>query len=102
MARRKRKRRVEPVSPGEILQEEFLKPMGLTQSQLARHIGCDVKVVNRIVNGHTRITPSMACKLAGSFGTTAQFWLNLQMNQDVWQVQNSTSDFPSLLLPSRA
>jgi addiction module HigA family antidote len=46
----------EPTTPGEILSEEFLKPLGMTQQGLADHIGCDVKVVNRIVNGRTSVT----------------------------------------------
>jgi addiction module HigA family antidote len=53
-----------PTTPGEILEEEFLKPPGLTQKQLADHIGYDVKVVNRIVNSKTSVTVKMAVKLA--------------------------------------
>ena len=53
----------EPTLPGEILAEEFLKPMNITQKQLANHLGCDVKVINRIVNNRTSITAEMAVKL---------------------------------------
>src|SRR3954451_8674900 len=53
-------RKREPTSPGEILLEEFMKPLGLTQRRLADHLGCDVKVINRIVNGRTGVTPEMA------------------------------------------
>jgi len=49
-----------PTSPGEILREEFLTPLGMTQKQLANHLGCDVKVVNRLVNGRTSVTAEMA------------------------------------------
>ena len=66
----------QPTPPGEILQEEFLTPMGLTQKGLADHIGCDVKVINRIVNGRTSVTAEMAVKLASAFGTSPEFWLN--------------------------
>ena len=45
----------EPTTPGEVLQEEYLSPLGLTQKQLADHIGCDLKVINRIVNGKTSV-----------------------------------------------
>lgn len=67
-----------PTSPGEILAEEFLKPMNLTQGALARHIGCDVKVINRIINDRTAVTAEMALKLGAVFGNTADFWLNAQ------------------------
>ena len=60
----------EPTPPGEILAEEFLKPMNLTQKQLADHLGCDVKVINRIVNNRTSITAEMAVKLGFALGTS--------------------------------
>ena len=74
-----------PTTPGEILQEEFLKPFGLTQKQLATHIGCDVKVINRIVNSNTSVTAEMAIKLASTFGTSPQFWLNAQQAVDIYK-----------------
>ncbi len=74
-----------PTTPGEILQEEFLNPFGLTQKQLAAHIGCDVKVINRIVNNKTSVTAEMAIKLASTFGTSPQFWLNAQQAVDIYQ-----------------
>jgi len=65
-------RKLKPVSPGEMLAEEFLKPLGMSQKELALHLGCDVKVVNRIVNGRTSVTAAMALKLGASFdGRTA-------------------------------
>ena len=75
----------EPTTPGEILQEEFLNPFGLTQKQLATHIGCDVKVINRIVNNKTSVTAEMAIKLSSTFGTSPQFWLNAQQAVDIYQ-----------------
>ncbi len=75
----------EPTTPGEILKEEFLNPFGLTQKQLATHIGCDVKVINRIVNNKTSVTAEMAIKLASTFGTSPQFWLNAQQAVDIYQ-----------------
>ncbi len=75
----------DPTTPGEILQEEFLNPFGLTQKQLAAHIGCDVKVINRIVNNKTSLTAEMAIKLASTFGTSPQFWLNAQQAVDIYQ-----------------
>src|SRR5436305_7124379 len=76
-------RRRQPTTPGEILREEFLEPLGMTQKQLADHIGCDVKVVNRIVNGRTSVTAEMALKLGATFRTTPGFWLNAQRAVDL-------------------
>lgn len=81
-------RKREPTSPGEILREEFLVPLGLTQKQLADHLGCDVKVINRIVNGRTSVTPEMALKLGAAFLTTPEFWLNAQKTVDLFQAAN--------------
>jgi addiction module HigA family antidote len=76
-----------PTSPGEILNEEFLKPLGITQKDLANHLGCDYKVINRIINERTTVTPEMAMKLAMAFKTTPDFWLNAQMALDLWQLR---------------
>lgn len=74
-----------PTSPGEILREEFLKPMQITQRELAHHAGCDIKVINRIVNEKSIITAEMAVRLSIVLGTTAQFWLNAQQAVDVFE-----------------
>ena len=76
-------RRRKPTTPGEILREEYLQPLGLTQKQLADHLGCDVKVVNRIVNGRTSVTAEMALRLGAAFRTTAEFWMNAQQAVDL-------------------
>ncbi|WP_420422137.1 HigA family addiction module antitoxin [Simkania sp.] len=90
------KRKRKPTTPGEILDEEFLAPLGISQSGLARHIGCDVKVINRIVNEKSRVTPEMALKFAECFETTPDFWLNAQMAVDLWKAPLSKR-IPSLL-----
>ncbi|MBU0506270.1 HigA family addiction module antidote protein [bacterium] len=59
-----------PTTPGEILNEEYLIPIGMTQKQLADHIDCDIKVINRLINGRTNLTAKMALKLAATFRTT--------------------------------
>jgi len=74
-----------PTTPGEMLNEEFLKPMGMTQKQLADHLGCDVKVINRIINGRTSVTAEMAVRLSAAFGTSAEFWLNAQQAVDLYE-----------------
>ena len=72
-----------PTHPGEILSEEFLKPLGLTQVALAEHLGIPVQRINELVRGKRGVTPQTAWLLAGAFGTTAEFWLTLQANHDL-------------------
>jgi addiction module HigA family antidote len=72
-----------PIHPGEVLLEEFLKPMGLSQNQLALAIRVPARRINEIVQGKRRITPDTALRLARFFDTTPQFWLGLQMDYDL-------------------
>ncbi|MCH7797830.1 MAG: HigA family addiction module antidote protein [Planctomycetes bacterium] len=72
-----------PTHPGEILIEEFLSPLGITQVQLAAHIGVPVQRVNEIVRGKRGITPETAWLLGQALGTTPQFWVNLQSNYEL-------------------
>lgn len=93
--------RRKPTSPGEILNEEFLKPLGLSQKELAEHLGCDYKVINRIVNERTSITPEMAIKLAAAFATTPDFWLNAQMAVDLWSLRTQKPKIRPLIRARR-
>jgi len=79
------------------LHEEFLKPLGLTQKQIADHLGCDVKVINRIVNGRTAVTAEMALKLGATFGTSAEFWLNAQKAVDIYRASLRIHRLPPIL-----
>jgi addiction module HigA family antidote len=72
-----------PVHPGEILVEEFLRPLGLSQAALARHLGISVVRVNEIVKGKRGVTAETAWLLAETFGTSPQLWSNLQANYDL-------------------
>ena len=72
-----------PTHAGEMLLEEFLQPMGLTQKDLARGIGVPYQRVNELVNGRRGVTPSTALRLARFLGTTPDFWLNLQQRWDL-------------------
>jgi len=83
-----------PTTPGEILKEEFLKRLGMTQKDLADHIDCDVKVVNRIINGRTSVTASMALKLAAAFKTSPKFWLNAQEAVDLYKAFRQLKRLP--------
>ena len=76
-----------PTHPGEMLLEEFLTPMGLTQRELANAIHVPYQRVNELVNGRRGITPSTALRLAKFFGTSADFWMNLQLRWDLYFAQ---------------
>ncbi len=90
-----------PTSPGELLSEEFLKPLGLSQRELADHLGCDYKVINRIINERASVTPQMAIKLAAAFNTTPDFWLNAQMAVDLWILRAQKPKIRSLIRTKR-
>jgi addiction module HigA family antidote len=77
----------EPTHPGEMILEEFLVPMGLTQRELADAIHVPYQRINEIVNKRRGITPSTALRLAKFFGMTAGFWMNLQLRWDLYQAQ---------------
>ena len=77
-----------PTPPREMLLEEFLKPLGMTQTELATRIRVPYVRVNEIVNGKRRITPSTALRLAKVFGTGPEFWLNGQLVADLYQTIN--------------
>lgn len=87
-----------PVTPGEMLQEEFLTPLGLTQKKFADHIGVDIKTINRIVNGKTALTPDLAVKFAAAFSMSAEFWLNLQHAVDLWDIHKTAKNLPKPLI----
>ena len=87
-----------PTTPGEILREEFLVPLGLTQKEVAESLGCDVKVVNRIVNGRTSVTAEMALKLGAAFRTSPEFWLNAQKAVDLHEAARHLTELPRPLL----
>ena len=78
-----------PTHPGEMLLEEFLVPMDLTQRELAEGIRVPYQRVNEIVNGKRGITPSTALRLAKFFGNSESFWMNLQLRWDLYHVKES-------------
>ena len=75
------------ITPGEILEEEFLKPMRLTQYRIAKDIGVPPRRINEIVRGQRGITADTALRLGRYFGMTPEFWLNLQTHFDLEQEQ---------------
>ena len=74
---------LEPVHPGEVLMEEFLKPMGISQYRLAKDISVPPRRINEIVHGTRAVTADTALRLSRYFGTTERFWLNLQTQYDI-------------------
>ena len=83
-----------PTTPGEILSEEFLAPLEMTQKELADHLDCDVKVINRIVNERTAVTAEMALKLGAALRTSADFWLNAQKAVDLFEARKGVGPLP--------
>jgi addiction module HigA family antidote len=77
------KEKLPPLHPGEVLMEEFLVPMGLSQNRLARELGVPPRRVNEIVLGKRRLTADTALRLARFFGMSPEFWLGLQMDYDL-------------------
>ena len=77
------RKRLPPVHPGEILLEEFLTPLGLTQYRLAKNLSVPPRRINEIVHGTRAITADTALRLARFFGTSERFWLNLQTAYDL-------------------
>lgn len=90
MARRKRE--ISPVHPGEILSEEFLKPLGLSMNQLALALRVPSNRINAIVAGERGITADTALRLGRYFGTSPQFWINLQARYDLESAKDKMAD----------
>jgi addiction module HigA family antidote len=88
-------------TPGEVLNEEFLIPLGITQYRLAKDIRTSARRINEIVLGKRAITPDSALRLGKYFGVSAQFWLNLQLRYDL-QTAERTSGFLSRIHPCPA
>lgn len=85
-----------PTPPGALLLEEFLKPLGVTPSELAERIRVPYVRVNAFVNGKRRITPSTALRLAKVFGTSPEFWLNGQLALDLYRTINDEKEIREL------
>ena len=88
----------QPTLPGEILSEEFLKPLNITQKELARHVDVDIKVINRLINGRTTLSAEMALKLSATFQTTPDFWLSAQYENDLFLAKKSITKLPKSLI----
>lgn len=76
-------KKLPPIHPGEVLDEEFLQPYGLSQYRLAKEIGVPARRINEIVHGKRAITPDTALRLSRYFGLSERFWMNLQTRYDL-------------------
>jgi addiction module HigA family antidote len=85
-------KKLQPIHPGEILLEEFLVPMNITQSRLAKDIGVAPRTVSEIVQGKRSITPNTALRLSLYFGLSEKFWLNLQSRFDLEVEKDKLAD----------
>ena len=82
-----------PTTPGKMLFEEFLNPVGMKQSEFAKHIEVDYKTVNRLVNG-ADLTANLAGKIAAATNTSIQFWMNLQIAVTIWEIKQAKEKLP--------
>jgi addiction module HigA family antidote len=85
-------KKIPPIHPGEILLEEFLRPMEISQNKLGRELGVSPRRINEIVNGKRSVTADTALRLSIFFGNSASFWLGLQMDYDLDVAQDTSLD----------
>jgi addiction module HigA family antidote len=87
-----------PTPPGQMLLDEFIRPLGMTQAELADRIGVSYVRMNEIVNGRRGITPSTALRLAKALGTSPQFWLSSQLALDLYRASHDEEELRQLEL----
>ena len=89
----------EPTHPGGILNEDFLKPLGLSQTALAKEIGTTFRTINELVNEKRNMSPEMAIKLSKYFGTSVELWLNLQNQHDIYRIRARKPELLEIIKP---
>jgi addiction module HigA family antidote len=85
------KRKLPPTHPGEILREMFIKERDLTITEVAKGLNVARANLSAVINGHLGISPELAIKLSEAFGNTAQFWVNLQNNYELWHAEQKVN-----------
>ncbi|MGK4217081.1 HigA family addiction module antitoxin [Kocuria marina] len=93
--------RIEPIHPGEILMEDFIEGFGITQNKLAVSIGVPPRRINEIVHGKRGVTADTAIRLARYFGTSEEFWMNLQSNYELRLERRALRSQMDLIQPLR-
>ena len=94
--------KVAPIHPGEVLMEDFIAPLGITQHKVAVAIGVPPRRINEIVHGKRRITADTALRLSRYFGTTDLFWINLQNRYDIEVEKDALGDSLDRIQPLRS
>src|SRR3954465_14622113 len=94
--------KIAPIQPGEVLMEEFIEPLGITQNRLATAISVPPRRINEIVHGKRRITADTALRLSRYFGTTDLFWVNLQNRYDLEVEKDVLGDSLDSIQPLRS
>jgi addiction module HigA family antidote len=89
-----------PITPGEILLEEYLKPMGISQNAMARAIGVAPRAINEIVHGKRSITPQMSIRFAAFFGQSEEFWHGLQVECDFRALRSKSKEIAKSVRPA--
>lgn len=81
-----------PPHPGELIRDQCLEPLGLSVTDAAKGLGVTRKALSELVNGHAGISPEMAIRLERAFGSTAETWLRMQLEYDLWQAEQRAGD----------
>ena len=90
---------MQPITPGEILLEEYLLPLGISQNALGRALGVSPRAINEIVLGRRSITPEMSIRLGKFFGQSSRFWFGIQSNCDFRRLKNKETELTSKVQP---
>ena len=90
-----------PSHPGEILIEDCIKPLGFTQAIAAKRIGVPVQRLNSLIRGRRAMSPDTALRIAAVFGSSPEFWMNLQANWDLWHARKKAAKALRLLRPAK-
>ena len=88
-----RKMKRKPTHPGKIIKDDYLEPLAITVTVMADILGVSRKTLSKIINERGAVTPDMALRLARAFDTSPDLWLNLQKNYDLWQAENTSSQW---------
>ena len=90
------KMKLKPTHPGNIIKEDYLVPLSITLKDMSAILGVSRKTLSKIVNERGSVTPDMALRLSRAFDTTPDFWLNLQMNYDLWNAEQNLKEWKTI------
>ncbi len=91
-----RKMKRQPTHPGKIIKKDYLAPLSISIKDMADLLGVSRKTLSKIINERGSITPDMALRLSRAFNTTAEFWLNLQKNYELWYAENASKEWKNV------